>query len=86
MAVLFGMPDTEIRLKIGGDKGGGSLKMNFQIVTVESSNSPQNTCVFACFGADTTINLHVGLDRFKTDIESLNGMNWKYIYTPNSLP
>ena len=74
-----GIPETEIWLKIGGDKGGGSFKMNFQIVNVESPISPQNTCVFACFeAADTMTNLHVGLDRFKADIELLNGMQWRW--------
>ena len=52
--------------------------MNFQIVNVESPNSPQNTCVFACFeAADTMTNLHIGLDRFKADVELLNSMQWR---------
>lgn len=52
--------------------------MNFQIVNVESPNAPQNTCVFSIFeGGDSTVNLHVALDRFKDDIETLNGMEWK---------
>ena len=32
-------------LKLGGEKGGGSFKMNFQIVNIESPNAPQNSCV-----------------------------------------
>ena len=72
------MPQSEIWLKVGGDKGGGSFKMNFQIVNVQSPNSPQNTCVFACYEAsDTTTNLHVALDRFQTDVVTLNGMEWR---------
>ena len=31
-------------LKIGGDKGGGSFKTNFQIVNVAAPNSVHNTC------------------------------------------
>ena len=65
-------------MKIGGDTGGGTFKMNFQLVNIQSPNSPQNTCVFAIFEAkDTTTNLHVALDRFQGDIENLNGMRWK---------
>ena len=54
---------------MGEDAGGGTLKMNFQIVNILSPNSPQNTCVFAIFEAkDTTTNLQVALDRFQGDI------------------
>lgn len=73
-----GVPSEEVWIKLGGDKGGGSFKMNFQIVNVESPNAPQNTCVFSIFeGGDSTVNLHVALDRFKDDIKTLNGMEWK---------
>ena len=65
-------------MKIGGDTGGGTFKMNFQIVNIQSLNSPQNTCVFAIFEAkDTTTNLHVALDGFQGDIDALNGTQWK---------
>ena len=74
-----GIPENEVWIKIGGDKGGGSFKMNSQIVNVPSPNSPQNTCVFACFEAPGSLtNLHVALDRFKNDIEIMNGMRWRY--------
>ena len=73
-----GIPNDELWVKIGGDTGGGTFKMNFQIVNIESPNSPQNTCVFAIFEAkDTTTNLHVALDRFKDDIGSLSETQWK---------
>jgi hypothetical protein len=65
-------------VKIGGDAGGGTFKMNFQIVNIQSPNSPQNTCVFAIFEAkDTTTNMHVAVDRFQGDIDALNGTQWK---------
>ena len=35
------IPATEIWVKIGGDKGGGSFKFNFQIVNNVSPNSVQ---------------------------------------------
>lgn len=41
--------EEEIWLKIGGDKGGGSFKMSFQLGNVQNPNSPTNTCVFAVF-------------------------------------
>ncbi|KAL5515236.1 hypothetical protein EMCRGX_G000374 [Ephydatia muelleri] len=39
------IPANEIWLKIGGDKGGGTFKMTFQIVNVATPNSVHNTCV-----------------------------------------
>ena len=66
-------------MKIGGDAGGGTFKMNFQIVNIQSPNSPQNTCIFAVFDAkDTTTNLHIALDCFRDDINSVNSETvWK---------
>ena len=50
------IPEEEIWLKIGGDKGGGTFKMSFQIANVEN---PANTCVFAIYeGPYTVVNLH----------------------------
>ena len=69
-----GIPSDELWVKIGGDAGGGTFKMNVQIVNIQCPNSPQNTCVFAIFDAkDTVTNLHVALDRFKDVIEELDG-------------
>ncbi|KAL5487179.1 hypothetical protein EMCRGX_G019751 [Ephydatia muelleri] len=63
------IPANEIWLKIGGDKGGGTFKMTFQIVNVATPNSVHNTCVFSCFAAgDSVTNLHVALDRFKDQV------------------
>lgn len=63
---------------MGGDKGGNSFKMNFQIVNTPTPNSVQNTCVFSIFEADdSATNLHVALDRYKPQIESLQGMKWR---------
>ena len=38
------IPDDEIWLKLGGDKGGGYFKMNFQIVNTPAPNSVHNSC------------------------------------------
>ena len=73
-----GIPADELWVKIGGDAGGGTFKMNFQLVNVPSPNSPLNTCVFAIFDAkDTTTNLHVALDCFRDEVENLDGTIWK---------
>ncbi|KAL5517155.1 hypothetical protein EMCRGX_G002639 [Ephydatia muelleri] len=62
----------EVWIKLGGDKGGGTFKMSFQIVNVPPPNCPQHTCVFCCFEADDSItNLHVALDRFQDQVEEL---------------
>lgn len=72
------MPEDEIWVKIGGDKGGGSFKMNFQILNIPTPSSHQNMCILVMFQAsDTTVNLHVALDRYKEDNKSLQGKKWK---------
>ena len=59
------LPNDEVWIKIGGDKGGSSFKMNLQIVNVSCPiiYSIANTCIFTAFQApDTVTNLHVALD------------------------
>lgn len=73
------IPEDEIWVKIGGDKGGGSFKMNFQLVNVERPNSKNNTCVFMMFMAsDSVTNLHTGLDRYREQIAELQTLKWRY--------
>ena len=76
------IPEREISVKIGSDKGGDVLnttKMNFLIINVPAPNSVSNTCVFSCFkAADTVLNLHIALDRFKAQVRQLLGMKWRY--------
>eukprot|EP00731_Ephydatia_muelleri_P011671 Em0006g565a len=81
------IPASEVWIKIGGDKGGGTFKMNFQIVNIATPNSVHNTCVFCCFAAgDSVTNLHAALDRFKDQVEHLNGMKWsEMMATPLSV-
>lgn len=72
------IPEDEIWVKVGGDKGGGSFKMNFQICNVVNPNSKHNTCIFMLFMAsDSVSNLHVGLDRYKEQIEQLQTQKWR---------
>ena len=65
-------------MNIGGDNGGGTFKMTFQIVNVATPNSVHNTCVSSFFAAgDSVTNLHVALDLFKDQVEHLHGMKWR---------
>ena len=75
------IPADEIWIKIGGDKGGGSFKMNFQICNVSNPNSKTNTCVFCMFMAyDSVTNLHIALDRYAKQVDDLQAMNWRYVW------
>jgi hypothetical protein len=72
------IPSQEIWIKIGGDKGGGSFKMNFQIANLLHPNSSHTTCVFSCYEADDTItNFHVALDRFRSEVNNMGTAQWK---------
>ncbi len=72
------IPDGEVWIKIGGDKGGGSFQMSLQLANLSHPNSISNTFVFACFEAnDSVTNLHVGLDHFKDQIEAIKALKWQ---------
>ena len=72
------LPKDEVWLKIGGDKGGGSFKMAFQIANQPCPNSADHTIVFACLEADDNVpNMHVALDAFKPVVSELQGMPWR---------
>ena len=72
------IPADEIWLKVGGDKGGNSFKMSFQVVNTQAPNSPSNTCVFSIFEAsDSVTNLKVVGDRFGDKIGHLEEQTWK---------
>ena len=68
------IPSHEVWIKIGGDKGGESMKMSFQVCNVPHPNSVKNSCVFAIFQApDTPTNLHVAFESFRPQINELCG-------------
>jgi hypothetical protein len=72
------IPNSEIWVKIGGDKGGSSFKMNLQIVNVLHPNSIQNTCVFSAFEApDSKTNLQVTMERYQGPVSLLQNHSWK---------
>ena len=73
------IPFNEVWIKLGGDKGGSSFKMNFQILNVTNPNSVDNTCVFVAYQAgDSVHNLHIALDRYKDQVKDLQESEWKY--------
>lgn len=72
------VPEDEIWLKLGGDKGGGTFKMSFQILNVESPNAPKNTCVFSIIDAtDTYTNMKICLARHIDDMMDLESHTWR---------
>ena len=77
MVVSTGTKVASLLMRSGGDKGGNSFKLSFQIVNSQS-NSPSNTCVFSIFEAgDSVTNLKVVGDRFGNEIGSLENHTWK---------
>ena len=73
------IPAENMYLKLGGDHGQGSMKMEFQIANVPKPNLPQNTVVFALFeGKDTRNNLSTILDGYREQVRDLNVTTWRY--------
>ena len=72
------IPSDEIRIKVCGDKDGGAFKMAFQIINTPCPNAVHSTCVFSCFEAkDSTANLQIALDRFRSDLDKMASLHWK---------
>ncbi|XP_033646390.1 uncharacterized protein LOC117305619 [Asterias rubens] len=72
------IPDNEIWVKFGGDKGGSSFKMAFQIINVVHPNSLKNTVTCACFcGDDSYYNLMKTLPRVIDQISDLANLEWR---------
>ncbi len=73
------IPSNEIWIKIGGDKGGSSFKMSFQIVNVAKPNSVKNSTVFVLLEAsDSVVNLRIALDQYSSAISDLQTSKWRY--------
>ena len=72
------IPSDEIWIKFGGDKGGKSFKLTFQIVNTLHPNSPHNTCIVLVFQAgDSYMNLKVALDMNRSQILDLQTTEWR---------
>lgn len=76
------IPEEEIWIKIGGDKGGGTFKMSIQVANVEQVNSLKNTYVFSIFEAsDSVMNLHIALDQYKDQLEHISTTEtWRFVF------
>ena len=69
------IPNDEVWVKFGGDKGHGSFKLNFQLCNVAHPNSQKNTTLLAmCMAGDNIHNLHVALDQYKEQLVEMEGM------------
>ena len=72
------LPEQEIWIKLGGDHGGGSFKLSFQIANVQQPNSTKNTVPFILFSAkDYISNLTTALKPFQDKILQLRNTSWK---------
>ena len=72
------IPQDQLWVKLGGDKGRGSFKFNIQLVNTENLNSVKNTALLSVFKAgDSTTNLHTALDMYKEHIKESQGMKLK---------
>ncbi|XP_070548414.1 uncharacterized protein [Ptychodera flava] len=79
------IPEDIIQVKIGGDKGGGSMKFAFEICNLDHPNAKENTVVWLMFEAsDNHHNLKLALENYANSINTLNGYKWKQ-YTIESI-
>jgi hypothetical protein len=73
------MPKEEIWLKLGGDKGGGSFKMMLEVANIANPNSRRDTSVICVYeSSDTAPNLHIALEKYKEQVESISNTSWRY--------
>ena len=71
------IPSNEVFLKIGGDHGGGSFKMSFQIAHTDHPNKVENTVLFSVMEVkDSKANLLLCLQRFKTHVAKRAQVKW----------
>ena len=79
------IPSEEVWIKLGGDKGHGSFKLNLQVVNTTHPNSIKNTTLVAVFKAgDSIVNLHTALEQYQTHIKEIQGMKWRYMFMYNT--
>ncbi|XP_070549223.1 uncharacterized protein [Ptychodera flava] len=72
------IPSGEIWCKVGGDKGGGSMKSVFQICNVAHPNSIDNTVIWNIYAApDSRHNLEVAYKPNLDQVNSLEYFKWK---------
>ena len=75
--LIFEKVTDDVQIKIGGDHGGDSFKLCFQVVNIKNPNSKENTIVFCMFEAkDYRCNLEIALKIYKEQIDNLQVMRW----------
>eukprot|EP00117_Sycon_ciliatum_P016182 scpid19464/ scgid4041/ E3 ubiquitin-protein ligase NRDP1; RING finger protein 41 &gt; E3 ubiquitin-protein ligase NRDP1; RING finger protein 41 len=71
-------PEDELWVKIGGDHGGHSFKLCFQLVNVLHPNSLSNTVPFLVFAAkDSPSNLATAFQPYAEQVDRLRSCSWK---------
>ncbi len=69
------IPEDELWIKFGDDKGRGSFKFNLQLMNTAHPNSTKNTALISVFKAgDSIANLHTALDMYRNHISEMMGM------------
>lgn len=69
------IPSDELWVKVGGDKGHGSFKLNLQLLNTLNPNSVKRTTVLSVFKAgDSTTNLHTALNMYREHVVETQGM------------
>ena len=72
MLINYPFIKNEIHLEIGGDHGGASFKMSFQVANVVNPNRKDSTVVFSIFLAkDYRVNIKLALEFFKIQMKGL---------------
>ena len=72
------IPEDKLFVKIGGDHGQGSMKMEFQLANVIKPNSSKKTVVFAIYeGKDTRNNLQTLLLPHADSLRELTALKLK---------
>ena len=72
------LPENELWVKLGGDKGHGIFKLTIQLVNVPNPNSRANTCIVAMFkGNDSIANLKIAIQQYQEQLKELEGMQWR---------
>ena len=66
------MPRDKIWVKLGGDKGRGSFKLNLQLCNIVHPNSQKCTnLVSMCMAGDSVTNLHTCLDMYAEHVREI---------------
>ena len=72
------IPQDKLFVKIGGDHGQGSMKLEFQLANLVKPNSSKKTVVFAIYeGKDTRNNLLTVLQQHADSLKELTTLKVK---------